>query len=248
MLRFIIIVLFVVLFLILSIPVMIIEWIIGFFSPETKDKSSLKIIQWAFRCCLFLAGTKMTVVGKENIPTDTAVLYVGNHRSYFDILINYVNFPKPTGFVSKIEMKKWPLLSIWMKYIHCLFLDRKDIRKGMETIIEGSEKMKSGISLFIFPEGTRNKQDLPFLPFKAGSLKLAERSGCPIIPVAINHTADIFENHLPKVWKTHVMVEYGKPIPTASLTKEEKKSLAATVEAEVLRMFTKNAENNLGNY
>jgi len=240
MIRFISVVTFVVLFLILSIPILILEWIIGFFAPSFKNKTCLKIVQWAFRCCLFLSGTKLTVIGKENIPVDTAVLYVANHRSFFDILINYVTVPTLTGFVAKKEMKKIPLLSTWMYFVNCLFLDRKNVRKGMETILAGVEKMKSGISMFIFPEGTRNKQDLPFLPFKAGSLKIAEKSGCPIVPVAINNSADIFENHFPKLVKTHVILEYGKPIPTAGISTEEKKTLAKRVEAEVLHMFEKN--------
>ena len=86
MLRFVLIVLFVVLFLVCSIPLLIGEWILGHFNPELKNRSSLAIVQWAFRVCLWLAGTKVTVLGEENVPADCPVMYVANHRSYFDIL------------------------------------------------------------------------------------------------------------------------------------------------------------------
>ena len=83
MIRFIFVVLFVVLFLILSTPLMLVEWIIGKFNPGLKDRSSLAIVNWAFRWVIRLSGTKVIAIGEENIPTDTAVLYVGNHRSFF---------------------------------------------------------------------------------------------------------------------------------------------------------------------
>mgnify|MGYP001108845276 CR=1 FL=1 len=68
---------------------MFVEWIIGKFNPGVKDRSSLAIVNWAFRVVLFLAGTKVTFIGLENVPTDTPVLYVGNHRSFFDVVITY---------------------------------------------------------------------------------------------------------------------------------------------------------------
>ena len=114
MIRFITVCIFVVLFLILSIPLLIAEWIIGKFNPEVKSKSSLAIVNWAFRMVIRIAGVKVIARGEENIPTDTAVLYVGNHRSFFDIVLTYVRVPRPTGYISKLEMKKFPLLSNWM--------------------------------------------------------------------------------------------------------------------------------------
>ena len=72
---------FVVLFLLLSIPVFFVEWIIGKFHMEAKQKSSLAIVNWAFKVVIFLSGVKVTVIGEENIPKDKAVLYVGNHHS-----------------------------------------------------------------------------------------------------------------------------------------------------------------------
>ena len=133
MIRFILLVLFVVLFLIGSIPLLIVEYIIGKFNMDVKSRSSLAIVNWAFRCCLFIAGTRITVLGEENVPKDQAVLYIGNHRSYFDILMTYIRVPRPTGYIAKKEMLRYPLLRDWMKYLHCLFLDRKDIKQGMKT-------------------------------------------------------------------------------------------------------------------
>jgi len=171
MIRFIITALFVILFLILSIPLLIAEWIIGKFNPPLKDRSSLAIVNWAFRMVLRLSGVSVTYIGEDRIPKDTPVLYVGNHRSYFDIVMTYVRVPRTTGYISKVEFLKIPLLSNWMKNLHCLFLDRSDLKAGMKTILAAIEEIKNGVSICIFPEGTRNRTDAPLLEFHAGSLK-----------------------------------------------------------------------------
>ena len=119
MIRFILVATFVILFLIFSIPLLIAEWIIGKFNMDFKSRSSLAIVNWAFRVVLFIAGTDVIVKGEENVPKDEPVLYIGNHRSYFDILITYVRVPRPTGYIAKKEMLRYPSLVNW--------IDRKSV-------------------------------------------------------------------------------------------------------------------------
>lgn len=95
MIRLVIVAITVIGFLILSIPILFVEWIIGKFSPRTKEISSLRIIQAVFKFILWEAGTKVTIIGEENVPKDTPVLYIGNHRSYFDIVLSYSHLPDP---------------------------------------------------------------------------------------------------------------------------------------------------------
>ena len=198
MIRFICIVIFVVLFLILTIPSLFVEWIVGKFNPHARDISSLRIVQWAFRVILKIAGVTATVIGEENIP-DEAVLFIGNHRSYFDILLTYIRCRRVTGYIAKKEMERYLTLTTWMKRLHCLFLDRKDPKEGLKTILHTIDDVKNGISICVFPEGTRNRgEELSMLPFRDGALKIATKSGCPIIPISMNNTAAIFENHYRK--------------------------------------------------
>lgn len=241
MLRIALVITFVSLFLIVSIPLLISEWIVGKFNMDLKNKSSQVIVRWAFNVCLFFSGTSVTVIGAENVPRDTSVLYVGNHRSFFDILLTYVRFPTPTGFVAKQEMLRYPLLSHWMRNIHCTFLDRKDVKKGMKTVLENIEKLKSGISVCVFPEGTRNKTGTEILlPFHDGSFKMAEKSSCPIVPITLNNTNAIFEDHLPRITKEHVVIEYGKPIYMEELSKEERRHIGSYVAGILTQTYTKN--------
>ncbi len=240
MFRFIFICLWVISFLIFSTPLLLAEWIIGKYNPGLKDRTSLAIVKWAFRGCLKISGAKIIVLGEENVPTDTPVLYVGNHRSYFDILLTYVRVPRPTGYVAKVEMLRYPSLRKWMKYLHCLFLDRKDIKAGLKTILEAVSKVQNGISICIFPEGTRSREKDAFLEFHNGSFKIAEKSGCPIIPMAICNSDGIFENQFPKIRKTCVVIEYLPPIYMSELDKEAKKKIGGYVCGQIKEAYFKN--------
>lgn len=240
MIRLILVAVFLILFLVLSIPVMLVEWLIGKWKPEVKDRSSLAIVQWAFRCIMWLAGTRVIVLGEGNVPRDTAVLYVGNHRSYFDVVMTYLRVPRLTGYIAKKEMLKWPLLRTWMRYLHCLFLDRDNLKEGLKTILAAVDKVKNGISICVFPEGTRNKVKDTFLPFHEGSFKIAEKGNVPIIPMSIVNTADIFEDHLPFIRRTTVVLEYCKPVYIKDLDKETRKNMGAYVSGIIQEAYFKN--------
>ncbi len=242
MIRFTCIALFVVIFLIVSLPIQLVEYFIGKSNPELRDRSSLAIVNWAFRVVLFMAGTSVTVLGEENIPKDEAVLYVGNHRSYFDILLTYIRVPGPTGYMAKVEMLRYPSLCTWMRYLHCIFLDRTDIKAGMKSILNAIDKIKSGISICIFPEGTRNKTSEILLEFHDGSFKIAEKSGCPVVPISINNAGAIFEDHLPRIKKAHVVIEYGKPIYVKNLSKEERRRISPMVQEIIKNKYIKNKD------
>ena len=241
MIRFLLVALTLFSFLILSIPMLIYYHFLGKKNPDKKNWQCLKIVQFMFRLILKISGVRCTVLGRENIPEDTAVLYIGNHRSYFDILIGYATVPGLTGFVAKKEMERYPSLRDWMRNVNCLFLDRENIKEGLKTILKGIEQVKNGISVWIFPEGTRNEEGKLYelMPFKEGSLKIAEKSGCPVIPVAIAGTADIFEKHIPFIRPAQVIIQYGEPIYLKKLPPEQKKFSGAYTREVIAGMLEK---------
>lgn len=239
MLKFILVASMVILFLIFSIPILIIEKNIGKTDPEKKGRQSLDIVRFMFRLILKVAGVHITVKGIENIPKDQAVLYVGNHRSYFDILVGYTTVSTPLGFMAKKEMERIPLLSNWMRNVNCLFLDRQNIREGVKAILEGVAKVKAGVSIWIFPEGTRNEADnyLELMPFKEGSFKIAEKTGCPVIPVAITGTAEVYESHFPRITSSQVTIEFGQPFIIKGLEPEKKKFVGIHTRELIIDML-----------
>lgn len=239
MIRFILVALCLLLYLILFIPTMFFLLIVKRFKPEMASTIAQAMVRNTFRILLFLAGAKVEVRGQNNIPKDGGVLFVSNHRSYFDILAGYGYTYKQLGFVAKYEMIRIPLLRQWMKILNCLFLNRKDIKQGLKTILLGIEKVKSGISIWICPEGTRNLNDdvTDVKDFKEGSLKIAEKGKVPIIPVAIYGTYEIWEQHLPYMKKNKVIIEYGEPIIIDELSDADKKKLGAYTRGKIVNML-----------
>ena len=228
------------LFLVLSIPLFLLFKLIGVFNRHLCASLSQKVVNFGFRCVLFCAGTKIRCIGTENVPADRAVLYTANHRSYADIPIGYLTVPTVTGFIAKKQIKKVPSLSWWMTNMNCLFLDRHDIRQGMKTILAAIDNINAGFSMFVMPEGTRN-HEAEMLPFKEGTLKIALKSGCPIIPVAITNSDAVYELHKPWVRRANVIIHYGKPIFVENLTPEEAKTIGAHVRDIIAGMLEEDA-------
>lgn len=240
MLRLIFTALFLLLFLLVSIIIQLFELILGCFNKGARDRSSLAIVKWAFRVIIFISGCKVDYIGLENVPADEPVLYVMNHRGFFDIILTYIKVPRPTGYIAKKEIEKTLMLAWWMKLLHCQFMDRKDIRKGLECIKKCCEEIKQGYSMVIYPEGTRNKTAEPVLDFHMGSFKIAEKTNCKIVPVSVCNTENIFENYHHLIRKQHVIIEYLPAIDVAAMSREEKKELADITHDQIRDAYLKN--------
>lgn len=180
-----------------------------------------------------LSGSKLNITGTNNIPKDEAVLFVANHQSNFDIPVIMAAIDVPKGFIAKKELEKVPLVSFWMKYIRCIFMDRSNLRKSAEAIVEGINILKSGYSMVIFPEGTRSKGG-PANEFKAGSFKLAIKSKVKIIPVTIDGSYKILEANNNKIKASNVNLIIHEPIDVNTLSKEELANLHEHVQDVIL--------------
>ena len=211
--------------------------------PMNGWRTATKAVNRFFKDLLFIAGTKVTVIGQENIPENTACLFVGNHRSWFDVIILQTLAKNPIGYISKKEFAHTPLLSMYMRDIGTLYIDRENPREALKTIKEGGERMKKGLSLSLFPEGTRNHKDT-LLPFKEGGYKMAEKSNSPIILVANSGTDDIWEkNKHFAVKKRHVIIEFMEPVYPSELPVHERKAFYADIPNRINEQLQKNNKN-----
>lgn len=214
-----------------------------FLAKKDQNKAyrkAFKLVKGFFGSVMFLAGCKRTILGKEKIPDDIPVMFVGNHRSYFDILSCHNAIGFPVGFMSKEEIKKIPLLHLYMDDIGCTYLNRTDIKKGFEVIGETADIIKNGHSMMIFPEGTRNHGE-ELLPFREGSYKIAQKAGCPIIPVAICGTDNIMEANKHNMLHSHkVIIEFCDPIYIDGLTPKERKAVLDTIPDIIQKTRLKN--------
>ena len=187
------------------------------------------VSNWA-RAVIKKVGIEVCVKGTVNIPTESC-LFVSNHQGNFDFFMMMGYISKPIGFVAKKEIKKIPYVPIWMKSMHCVFIDRDSPRESVKAINEAAENLKNGYSMVIFPEGTRSKGHT-MGQFKRGSLKLATKSGVPIVPVTLDGSYKVYEETNGKEFKPErVNIIIDKPIYIDQLTKEEQKDLTSYVQS-----------------
>lgn len=209
---------------IIMVPIELIAFIIGLFSKKARNAYMKFMMKIVFAVICFLSGAKTKYIGFEKIPTDVPVLYVANHESFFDVLLTLTKLPGTVCFVAKKQFGKIPIFSQALMLYNTLFIDRDDIKQGLQTILKAIDNVKSGMSVFIFPEGTRCR-DGKMNDFKEGSMKIAVKSGCPIVPISIANAAEIFENHFPKVKGVPVVIEILDPVIPGDHDKTEQKHL-----------------------
>lgn len=175
-------------------------------------------------------GVNIEVQGKENIPKETCV-YVVNHQGFLDIPVVIKVIDKSVGFIAKKEILKFKRIAYWMREIHCIFMDRKNIRESMKAINEGVSNLKSGYSMVIFPEGTRSKGP-KVGEFKKGSMKLALKANVPIVPITVNGTYKLREgNRMSAIKSGDVKVTIDKPIYLNKMSKIEQSNLSEYIKS-----------------
>jgi 1-acyl-sn-glycerol-3-phosphate acyltransferase len=198
-------------------------------SVNERDKIIHQVPDSFGKMMIGVTGSKVTVKGLENLPKDQAVLFVSNHQSNFDIPLLMGYLTKPMGFISKIELKKIPIVRPFMEYMNCVFMDRTDRRQSLQAIKDGITKLQEGHSLVVFPEGTRSKGD-KMGEFKSGSFHLALKSGVPVVPLRINGTYNILESNGNRIKPANITLEIFSPVDPEKLGLTDPKALSSYVQ------------------
>ena len=192
------------------------------------------IPRWS-RGVLKVTGVQLVVEGLENIPKDTPCVFVGNHRSYYDIPLLLAGLDAPHGILAKEELGKIPLLNRWMKLLGCVFVKRDDVRASVKALNDATAIVQSGKSFIIFPEGTRYKgEEGGAGEFKNGAFRIAVKTGVPVVPVAISGARALFEAHGNRAVPGPVHIRVLPPIRTAGMSKAEQKQLPDAVRQTIL--------------
>ena len=177
--------------LILTIPILLIFILLKILRLKTlSDHYLLAVCNLWGHIVFGSTGSRVQVVGRENLPSDTAFCLMANHQSSLDIPLVIGFIPRVVGFIAKKELKWMPIINVWMKSIHCVFIDRKNARQSLKSLETALERIHRGDSLVIFPEGTRSKSG-SMNPFKTGNIRMVIRTGVPILPVSIDGTHQI---------------------------------------------------------
>jgi 1-acyl-sn-glycerol-3-phosphate acyltransferase len=195
-------------------------YILKLFGTKSSVKQFVYSISTAWaRYILFVNGVKYTAHNKENIPeSKNNLVVVSNHQGSFDIPIYISCLPFSVGFIAKHELKKMPIINIWMTALDCIFIDRKNLRESSKKINERIHQ-KDKNPIFIFPEGTRSKGP-QMGAFKPGSLKMLFQEGADVLPVTISGSYKCMELHK-NVKSAHVDVFYHPVLRSTDYNKDD---------------------------
>src|ERR1035437_584626 len=180
--------------------------------------ASQMIVRTAFR----LAGIRVETEGIENVPANTACIFMSNHVSNLDPPALIPNIPGRTSAFLKRSLMKIPVLGWGMKLGEFVPVDRDGrVQGAMESMAAARRILQKGIHITTFVEGTRSR-DGRLLPFKKGPFYLAMEAGAPCIPVSIYGTESMMPKGSVRVKPGEVHIIFHPPIyPTNFATREE---------------------------
>lgn len=186
---------------------------------------------------LFVAGEKLKVHNRKVLNANEAYVFISNHRSYLDI----PTCTRCTGhtfkFLAKQELTKVPLLGYVIKNLY-ITVKRESMRDRVESMKKMKDTLDSGISVWIYPEGTRNKSANSLEEFSDGAFHLAVASGRPIAPLTIIDTGKILPpGSIFDLNPGKVEAYWDEPIPTAGLDKKDVPALREKVRQIMLAHF-----------
>ena len=184
------------------------------------------------RCLLALSGVRVTVTGIERIDADRSYIFMANHQSNFDIPVLLGHLPVQFRWLAKAELFRIPIFGRAMRGAGYISIDRSDRAAAFASLQQAAEKIRQGVSILIFPEGTRSL-DGSLKAFKKGGFVMAIGAGVPIVPVAVRGTYDIMPKHGLLIRPRPVAVDIGEPVATQGLALDSKEALMDGVRSAI---------------
>lgn len=185
-------------------------------------------------CCwiMFFIGGRVHIEGRENIPPrGEAVVYAPNHNSLIDVPFFYMALRRFPAMMAKKELFKVPVMHGCLVSLKCIKIDRKGAHSIVEAVRSGCRTIEDGHSIVIFPEGTRSKTG-EIGAFKNGAFKIAERTGCPVVPVVIKNDRYLLEGAC-SFGFVDVYIKFLPAVETKNLDEEGRKNLTGEIENRI---------------
>ena len=179
-------------------------------------------------------GTRVEMQGLQNVDPQKSYILASNHQSAFDIFALLGYLPLQFRWIAKAELFRIPFLGWSMSRTGYIPIERGSPRKAYRSMLAAAEKVKHGVSVMIFPEGTRNPDGI-LQPFKKGVLLIALKSQAPILPITIRGTNKILRKGDWRTYPGHVFIIVGPPIETAGIPLQKEEELSERVRAILIK-------------
>lgn len=219
------------LFVITMLLVLLPTWMMGLLKEPKRTHWFIQLSRIWIGSWLPLCGIRLSIKGRENFKKGENYVVVCNHNSFMDVPVMSPGMPGPLGnkTIAKIEMAKIPLFGLIYKRGSVL-VDRKSEESRLKSYTYMKRVLEMGLHMCIYPEGTRNKTNLPLKEFKDGAFRLAIDTKKPIIPAVLFNTRKVLPmNKTFFFWPSKVEMHFLAPVETAHLNLSETKQLKQQV-------------------
>jgi len=190
---------------------------------------------WA-RWILGTCRVRVESQGLENLAPGRSYVVMTNHQSVFDITALAATLPLSWRFVAKRELTRIPFFGWGLLAAGHIVIDRRDNERSVRSLKRAAESVRSGVSVIVFPEGTRSPTG-EIGSFKSGGFHLAIEAGVPILPATVSGSRRITPPKSLRVESGSILVRYGKPIPTDTLTVDDRDQLKEEVRQAIVAGF-----------
>ena len=183
---------------------------------------------------LRITGTRIRIQGLEHIEPEKSYILVSNHQSTFDIFALLGYLPIQFRWTAKAELFRIPFMGWAMSRIGYIPIERDSPKKAYRSMLRAAEVVRNGVSVIIFPEGTRSP-DGNLQPFKKGVFLLALKSRAPILPITIQGTSKIMRKGDWRIYPGQVRIQIDPPIETAGTPAEKEEELSQRVRSTLVK-------------
>ncbi|MGA3264508.1 MAG: lysophospholipid acyltransferase family protein [Terracidiphilus sp.] len=189
---------------------------------------------WA-RLCIWVSGSKLTVRGEEYLHRYPVAVYASNHTSYMDTPVIFAGLPFQFRILAKKEL--WPIAFIgwYLDRSGQIPIDTANPRATLSSLGVGVKALRSGMPLFVFPEGGRTS-DGKLRPFLSGAAYLAVRAQVPLVPIALSGVYDLLPIHTHHFYPGELTLTAGEPIETRGMTLRQADALTAQLRDAIERL------------
>jgi 1-acyl-sn-glycerol-3-phosphate acyltransferase len=188
------------------------------------------------KVALLANRVKVRIEGVEHLDGKGPYIFMSNHQGYYDIFALLGHLPVQFKWLAKKELFSIPFFGWTMAAVGYISIDRGGTRNTVEAMNEAARKIRDGMSVVIFPEGSRSP-DGSIQPFKKGGFTLAIKSKVPIVPIAINGSRDIMPKDKLTAISGEVRIRMDHPIETENYSLKDRESLMKKVGATITKNF-----------
>lgn len=203
---------------------------------DKKGNAQHRIARVWARGCILASGSKLTVIGAEKLRRHPVAVYASNHTSYMDTPVIFAALPFQFRILARKALWPIPFIGWYLNRSGQMPIDTGNPRATLSSLGAGARALRSGMALFVFPEGGRTS-DGQLKPFLSGAAYLAIRAQVPLVPIALRGVYELLPIHTHHLYPGELTVRVGEPIETAGMTVRQTEELTARLRCAIQELL-----------